>query len=112
MTPLAADANFSLGAVITAGAGIVILDEAGGVAFGAAGVPVLVRAGPVEPIPGREVLIGIEVIPAVSLNIPDYVERLEPAWFGGNEILLERGYAHDAGDLEGAHLAVSALGLD
>ncbi len=54
-----------------------------------------------EPIARREVLIGIEVVPALVLDIPDYVQRLEPARLGGNEILLERGYAHDTGHPEG-----------
>ena len=109
---LAADPGLGLPAVIAAGAGIVVLDEAGGVALGAAGVPVLVGTGPVEPVARRQVLIGIEMVPALALDIPDDIEGLKAACPGGEKILLERRHAGDAGHLEGAHRAVRPLRLD
>jgi len=62
---LAADVDVGPGGGVTVGLLVVVLAQVGRVAVGALVVPVLVDAGPVQRIAGLQLLIGIEVEPAL-----------------------------------------------
>jgi hypothetical protein len=82
------------------------------VTFGAVGIPGLVRTGPVQRIARGIVLIGIEVEPAFLQRVPGDAQRLEPAAWKLDQILLQRLDAECIGDLEIRVLTVFALGVD
>jgi hypothetical protein len=65
VTGLTADINLGEGGAEGLIGGAVILDQIGAVALGAAAVPVLVLAGPVQGILVVDRLVGIEVVPAL-----------------------------------------------
>ena len=86
---LAADTDLGLPAGVSAALRPVILVEVRGMTFGATGVPVLVGAGPVQAVPGKQRLIGVEMIPALFFRIPNHIEGLETALFRFQKVLLQ-----------------------
>ena len=112
MAGLAAHRQFGPVALVGARGKVIALVEACLVAGGAARLPVLVAAGPVQPVAWRRVLLGIEVEPLLLCHVPGEVEHLQPALLRLDQILLQRLVAHRVEHLEALRLAVSPLGLD
>ena len=78
-------------------------------------IPVLIDAGPVQRIAGRQVAIGIEMEPALPAlvlraRVPRNAERLKPAFRQFDQILLQRRDAERVADFEVCELAVRAVG--
>ena len=72
------------GGVEAIGCGIVVLFEICRVAVGALVVPVLIDASPVKRMSGRQLLVGVEMEPALATlvlrpRIPGNAQRLHPA---------------------------------
>ena len=102
---LAADADLGHRRGIGPGLGRVVAAVAGGVALGAARLPALVGAGPVEAVAGRRRVAGEDRVPAPGLDVPGDVEGLGAAGLGRDQVLLQRVPAGDADHLEGPALA-------
>ena len=86
-------------------------------ALGALEVPGLVDAGPVQRVAGLELLVGVEVEPALAAlvlrpAVPGDAQRLHPAVGKGDQVLLQRRDAEGVADLEVGELAVRAVGID
>ena len=84
MAALAAHADLRPGSGIAVLGRVVVLAKPGGVAVGAHEVPVVLRARPVQLVPGRDTLTGLEVEPALAAlfpgaRIPGHRERLQAA---------------------------------
>ena len=97
--------------------GVVVLAHAGRVALGAHEVPVLVQLGPVQDVAVLDLLVGIEMEPALAADVlrpavPGDRQRLQPAVGKLDEILLQRIEAERVLDLERGELAVRPVGLD
>src|SRR5262249_36545170 len=117
MACLAADADLCPGAGEAVIRRVVILAHAGRVALGAHEVPVLVQLGPMQNIVALDLLVGIEMEPALATlllraGVPGDREGLQPAVREFNEILLQRIDAEGVFHLERGELAVGAIGLD
>jgi hypothetical protein len=114
---LAGDVDLGIGGVERVGGEVVAAHEVGRVAVGAHRVPVLEPPGPVQLVPRRDDLVGIEVEPALAAvlrgpRVPGGGERLEAAAGQGDEILLERGHAEGEQHLEVLEAAVRPVGAD
>src|SRR4029453_6205015 len=114
---LAAHADLRPGGGIAVLGRVVVLAKPGGVAVGAHEVPVVLRARPVQFVPGRDTLTGLEVEPALAAlfpgaRIPGHRERLQAAARQLYEILLERGHPKGVLDLEVRRLPIGPLGAD
>src|SRR5262245_27991891 len=106
MTGLAADIHLLPGGVVAVGFLRVVPDEIGGMAGGAARVPVLECAGPVQRIVMRDLLLRMQVVPALTAlsrrpAVPGDAEGLHAAIGELNEVLLQRRPAEGVGDAEG-----------
>jgi len=108
----AADPGFGLAAGVGPAFGVIVFFETGGVALRAARVPVLVRAGPMQPIAGWKIEIRVKVIPAPISGIPSDVERLLASASGLDEVLLQRGDTGRPDHFEVTGRAVLPLGAD
>ena len=96
---------------------VVVLAHAGRMALGAHEVPVLIELRPVQDVVVLDVLVGIEVEPALAAlvlrpRVPGERERLHAAVGEFDEILLQRIEAEGVFHLEGRELAVRPVGLD
>src|SRR5262249_43796618 len=114
---LAADADLRPGGGEAVGRRIVIFARAGRMALGAHEVPVLIQPGPVQHVVVLDLLVGIEVEPALPAlllrsRVPGDRERLQPAVGERDQILLQRVDPEGVFDLEGRGLAVGTVGLD
>ena len=69
MTGLAADADFRPRRRKAVVRGIVVLSHAGRMTFGAHEVPVLVQLGPMQGVVMADILVGIEMEPALAAAI-------------------------------------------
>src|SRR6056297_55540 len=99
VTGLAAHPDLAEGRGVAAQGLVIALLECGGMALGTARVPVLVGPGPVQGIIRRQVLVRVEVKPAIFLRVPDHIETLQPARPGLEQVLLQRfdaGHGVDA----------------
>jgi len=112
MTGLTADADFLLSTGELPASGIIALLVPGRVTLRAPGIPGLVWSGPVQPVTGQKVLLGIKVIPATLRDTPRSVERLQTSGLGFNQILLERLYADHAFDLINCRCAIGTVRFD
>ena len=117
VTGLTADADFRPGCREAVGLGVVVLAHAGRVAFRAHEVPVLVQLGPVQDIVVLDLLIGIDVKPALAAfvlrpAVPGDRKRLNTAVGEFDQVLLQRIDAEGVFHLEDGELAVWAVGLD
>ena len=112
MTGLASDTYFGLLAGVAARLGIVVLGVARGMAFGAAGIPILVRAGPMKAVTRTQILVRVEVVPALADIVPSQVERLQTAWLAFEQVLLQGLDAGRIFDLEFSQPTVRSIGLD
>ena len=117
MAGLAADADLGPGGGEAIVRRIVVLAHAGRVALGAHEVPVLVQLGPVQDIVVADLLVGIEVEPALAAlvlrpAVPGDRQRLQAAIRELDQVLLQRIDAEGVFDLERGELAVGAVGLD
>ena len=117
VTCLAADADLFPGGGEAVCGGIVILGDAGGVTLGAHEVPILVQLGPVQRVVVANVLVGIEMEPALAAllfraAVPRNRQRLNAAVRKLDEILLQRLQPESVFHFEGLELAVGAVGLD
>ena len=61
-------------------------------------------------ITGGRILIRIEVIPTPALGVPGYIQGLQAAVPGLNQVLLQRCYANDIADRIASSLAVEPIG--
>jgi hypothetical protein len=89
--------------------------EIGGVALGALVVPGLVKARPVERSAGRELLLRVEVEPALPADVlrptvPGKAQSLVAPAGKGDEVLLERGHPKGIGHCVVVELPVRPLG--
>ena len=114
---LAADADLGPGRGEAVLRRIVVLAHAGRVALGAHEVPVLVELRPVQDVVVADLLVRIEVEPALAAlvlrpAVPGDRERLQPAVGKFDQILLQRIEAERVFDLERGELAVRPVGLD
>src|SRR6516164_368415 len=96
---------------------IVVLAHAGRVALRAHEVPVLVQLRPMQGIVVLDLLIRVEMEPALAAlffrpAVPGDGERLHPAVRELDEILLQRIDTKCVFHFEGGELAVRAVGLD
>ncbi len=96
------------------GRGVVLVDV-GRVALGAHVVPVLVRPGPVQDVVVGDVLVRIQVKPALAAlvlraGVPADVERLHAAVGKGDQVLLQRVDAEGVGDAVLVQRPVRAVG--
>src|SRR5680860_420706 len=117
VTRLAADADLLPGGVEAIGLRIVILGDAGGVTLGAHEVPVLVQLGPMERIVMADMLIGVEMEPALAAlrlraAVPGNGERLHAPIRKLDEILLQGLDPERVFHLEFVERAVRPVGLD
>ncbi|MOA13752.1 hypothetical protein D3C78_1338150 [compost metagenome] len=80
--------------------------EAGGVAFDAHEVGILLRAAPVQRIAMVDALVGIQVEPGPLFHIPGGAERLQAAAFQLDQVLLQGLQPEGVGHLEVGRLAV------
>ena len=117
MACLAAHADFRKGGGEAIVGGIVVLAHAGGVALRAHEVPVLVQPGPMQDIVVLDLLVRVEMKPALTALIlrpavPGDRQRLHAAIRKLDEILLQRIEAECVFDLEHGGLAVGAVGFD
>jgi hypothetical protein len=112
VTGLAADPDLGLGARICPAARIVVLSKIGRMAFGASGVPVLVRTGPVQAISVRQVLLGIDVKPLFPFRIPGRIQLLQAPGRGLDKVLLQWRDPRRVFDLEVGELPVGPVRAD
>src|SRR5262245_24756807 len=117
MACLAADADLCPGAGEAVIRRVVILAHAGRVALRAHEVPVLVQLGPMQDVIVLDLLVRIEMEPALSAlllraGVPGDRERLQPSVREFDEILLQRIDPKGVFHLERGELAVSPVGLD
>ena len=114
---LAAHADFRPGRCEAIGLGVVVLAQARRVAFRAHEIPVLVQFGPVQDIVVPDLLVGIEVKPALAAfvlrpAVPGERQGLQAPVGEFDQILLQRIDAEGVFHLENGELAVGAVGLD
>ena len=117
MTRLATDADFRKTRGEAVVGRVVVLAHAGRMAFGAHEIPILVQLGPVQDIVVLDLLVRVEMEPALAAfvlrpAVPGKRESLQAAVGKLDEVLLQRIDAERVLDLEGAELAVRAVGLD
>ena len=93
MASFAANPNLDLGRGIALTVRIETFFETRRMAFGAAGIPVLVGSSPMQPVIRRQVLIGIKVIPALPGYVPDDIKALQTPRLGLDQVLLQRSYS-------------------
>ena len=72
---------------------VVAFLDVGAVTFRTAGIPVKETARPMQRVAGRNVLVGVEVVPplpalAFGPGVPGHRERLQAAVAEGQQILL------------------------
>lgn len=63
-------------------------------------------------ITGGRILIRVQVIPTPAFGVPGYIQRLQAAIPGLNQVLLKRCYANDIADRVTGRLAVGPIGGD
>src|SRR5450631_1020319 len=96
---------------------VVVLSNAGGMALRTHEIPILIEPGPMQHIVVADLLVRIEVKPALTAfvrrpAIPRNRQRLQSAIGKLDEVLLERIDTERILDLEGRNLAVRAIGFD
>ena len=112
MASLAADAEAVPLAVEGVAGRIEIALIAGGVAFHAHEIGVLVWFAPVQWVLEVHALAGIEVEPAVFLGIPGHTQGLQATVADFDQILLQGRDAEGVGNLEVGSLALDARRVD
>jgi hypothetical protein len=117
VTGLAADADFGPSGREAIVRGIVVLAYARRVAPRAHEVPVLVQLGPVQDIVVANVLVRVQMEPALPARllwaaVPGNRQSLQTTVGKLDQILLQRLNAEGVFDLECGELAVGAVGLD
>src|SRR5688572_10110115 len=100
MTGFAADADLGPARMEAVGFGVVVLAHAGRMALGAHEIPVLIELGPMQDVVRLDLLMGIEVKPALAAlllraRIPRQRQRLNAAVGKLDEILLQGIEAED-----------------
>jgi hypothetical protein len=114
---LTADADLRPGGGEAIACRIVILAHPGRVALGTHEVPVLVQLSPMQNVVIADVLVRIEMEPALAAlvrrpAVPGERQRLQPSVGKLDQILLQRIDAERVFDLEGGELPVGAVGFD
>ncbi len=117
MTRLAAHADFREARGEAVGRRVVILAHAGRVASRAHEIPVLIQPGPVQHVVVLDLLVRIEVKPALAAlvlrpAVPGDRQRLQAAIGKLDQILLQRINAEGVFDLERGELPVGPVGLN
>ena len=117
MTRLAAHADLREARGEAVGRRVVILAHAGRMASRAHEIPVLVQPGPVQHVVVLDLLVRIEMEPALAASIlrpgvPRERQRLQAAVGKLDQILLQRLDAERVLDLKRRQLAVGPIGLD
>src|SRR5512132_512467 len=114
---LAGDVDLRPGRGIGVFLRVVVLAQLRRVALGAHEIPGLINPCPVQRIAGLELLIGIQMEPALAAlvlrpAVPGDAERLHPPVREGDQVLLQRVDAEGVADLEVGELAVRPVGVD
>src|SRR3954447_5770147 len=114
---LAADADLGPGGGEAVVRRIIVLVHARRVALGAHEVPVLVQLGPMQDIVVADLLMGIEVEPALAAvvlrsAVPGDRQRLQAAVRERDQVLLQRLDAEGVFHLERGELSIGSVGLD
>ena len=96
---------------------VVAFLDVGAVTFRAAGIPVKETARPMQRVAGRNMLVGVEVVPPLSAlafgpGVPGHRERLQPAIAEGQQILLQGLNPKHILDRISLQLTRSVIGLD
>ena len=117
MAGLAADADLRERCGKAIGRRIVVLAHAGRMTFGAHEVPVLVQLGPVQDVVVTDLLVRIEVEPALAAlclrsAVPGHRQGLQAAVGKLDQVLLQRIDAEGVFDLESGKLAIGSVGFD
>src|SRR5262245_26476337 len=117
VTRLAAHADLREGRGEAVVDGVVVLAHAGRVALRAHEIPVLVQLGPVQDVVVPDLLVGIEVEPALAAlvlraAVPGERQRLQAAVGKLDEILLQGIDTEGVFHVEGGERAVRTIGLD
>ena len=117
MTGLAAHADFREAGGKAVGCGVVILAHAGRMASRAHEVPVLVQPGPVQHVIVLDLLVRVEMKPALAAlvlrpAVPGERQRLQAAVGKLDQILLQWLDAERVLDLKRHQPAVGPVGLD
>ena len=117
VTGFARDIDLGPGGGVGVRGRVVVLAQFRRMALGALKVPGLVDAGPVQRIARLQVLIGVEMEPALAAlflrpRVPGDAQRLHPSVGKGDQVLLQRGDAEDVADLEIGEFAVRSVGVD
>ena len=92
---LAGDTDILPAGAIAVGGRVVVLSQVGRVTLGAHVIPVLLQLGPVQLIARADVLVRVQVHPALAAlrartGIPGDRQRLQPTIRKGHQILLQR----------------------
>src|SRR5262249_38968315 len=117
MTSFTADADLGKACREAIPVRVIVLANAGRMAFSAHEIPVLVQFGPVQRVAMRHRAVGIEVKPALAAllfwpRIPRNGERLHPSVRKLDQILLQRINTKSVLHLEGRQLAIRPVGLN
>ncbi len=117
VTRLAADADLGKRRGISVVLGVVVLAHAGRVALRAHEVPVLVQLGPMQDVIVLDLLVRVEMKPALAAlllwaAVPGDRQRLQPTVGKLDQILLQRIDAEGVFDLKYAERAVRPVGFD
>src|SRR5262249_19509128 len=117
MTGFAADTDLRPGRCVAVVRRIVVLADAGRVALRAHEIPVLIELGPMQDVVMLDVLVRIEMEPALSAfflraAIPRDRERLHAPVWKLDQILLKWIDAEGEFHLEGGQLAIRPVGFD
>ena len=117
MTRLAAHADFRKARGKAIVGRIVVLAHAGRMTLRAHEVPVLIELGPVQDVVVLDLLVRIEMEPALTAlalgpAVPGDRQSLQPAIGECDEILLQRVDPERVLDFEGGELSVWSVGLD
>ena len=117
MTALATDADLGKGRGKSVVRRIIVLAHAGRVALCAHEIPVLVQLGPMQDIVVLDLLVRIEMEPALAAfvlrpAVPGKRESLHAAIGKLNEVLLQRIETEGVFHFKDGKFAVRAVGLD
>ena len=112
VTRLAADVDLAPGRVVGIRREVVALAQVGRVAVRAHDVPALIAARPVQRVVVPDLLVGVEIEPALPLDVPGDRQTLQATAGEAHQVLLQRVDAEGVLDPMIGQLAVGPGGVD